>query len=452
MSSDTDFESQIQTVAKHPSGQGAQTLEQLYRRSSEQGHSKSFCIAIERALSTNERSALLDAWGYRLDLLPLMGASAPLQTIEREGTHLWRAAVPMSILLGLIWSVLAGGKPPLPFPGQAAKLFWLGWSAVTAVLIMGFFSVAGRVRHRIFELAALAVLALSALSAWMVWERTDVSPFLTAFHLPLITWIVVGAFLTLRLQDRADQRMSFVLKSAETLVTSAIYLAGAGIFGILTLGIFEVLGVRFAEIWINRGVALALGTIPILAIASIYDPNSCPAEQDFSGGPARLMRLITRLLLTPVLGVLAVYVFWFIPRYFWRAFEERAILIVFNASLAAVLLLIVLAVPHLDEEISSFWLRLLKKGISLICAFSLVLNVYSLSAIIGRTFHFGISPNRHAIIGWNVVTLCFLGSIMASQIRSDDSNWTGHFRKAFTRFLPVTALWAVWVLLASPWI
>ena len=104
-------------------------------------------------------------------------------------------------------------------------------------------------------------------------------------------------------------------------MASGIYLAGAGIFGLLTLGIFDVLCVHFPENWISRCAALVLGTIPVLGIASTIDPSRSPAGQDFSTGAARLMRLLTRLLLTPVLGVLAIYVLWFIPRYFWRPFE-----------------------------------------------------------------------------------------------------------------------------------
>ena len=167
---------------------------------------------------------------------------------------------------------------------------------------------------------------------------------------------------------------------------------------------------------------------------------------------ARLIRLLTRLLLTPVLGVLAVYVLWFIPRYFWRPFEERAVLIVYNASLVAVLLLVILSVPYLHEEISAFWSRLIRRAIQAICVLALLLNVYSLSAVVVRTMRYGISPNRHAIIGWNVVTLCILASVTLSQFVASDSAWRERFHAAFARFLPMAALWTLWVLFASPWI
>jgi hypothetical protein len=429
-------------------------LEQLYRQAVQQGHQESFCEAIARAFSSTGPSALLDAWGYRLNILPLGESIQADKRIQSAQTHLWVTAISMSILSGIIWSILAGGKPPLPFPNQAAPLFWLGWAPITALLIVAFLLAAGGVRDqaRTLTVAGLAIGAISFLFGWMAWGRKDAVPFLTAFHLPFLTWIIVGAAMTLRLPNRAAQRMSFILKSAEALVTGGIYLAGTGILGLLTLGIFNVLGIHFTEDWISRCAALALGVVPILAVASIYDPRLSPAQQNFFNGPAPLMRLLTRLLLTPALGVLAVYVLWFIPRYFLRPFEERAVLIVYNATLAAVLLLIVLAIPNLNEELSAFWLKSLRHAITAMSFLALVLNFYALSAAISRTVRYGISPNRHAIIGWNVVTLFMLGSIMVSQIRASASDWAEHFRESFGRFLPLVAFFALWVLLASSWI
>ena len=127
-------------------------------------------------------------------------------------------------------------------------------------------------------------------------------------------------------------------------------------------------------------------------------------------------------------------------------------LIIYNASVAAVLLLVVLSVPHLNEEISALWSRSLRRGIRVVCALAMILNLYSLSAVVVRTMRYGLSANRHATVGWNVVTLCILVSITVSQFRSSTSDWRERFQASFARFLPLAALWAFWVLLASPWI
>lgn len=447
-----DFEESIQAALKEPSSRGAFLLEHLYRQSTKQGQQESFCAAITRILATTDRSPLMDFWGYRLDMLPMDESAQAPAILHSSTSRLWGRALSLSVLLGLLWSLFSGGRPPVPSPDVATPLFWLGWAPATTLLIMVFVAAESRFRERrgIMGIAVLIIVASALLSGWMVWGSKGTMPLLVAFHLPFLTWIILGAAATVRVENCALQRMSFILKSAEALVASGVYFAGAGVFGVLTLGIFNVLGIHFPEVWINRGVALTLGVLPILAIASTYNPRLSPAEQDFSTGPARLMRLLCRLLLAPALAVLAIYVLWFIPRYFWRPFEERAVLLVYNASLAAVLLLMVLVVPHAREELSAAWQRVLRHGTRAICALALILNVYSLSAVVSRTFRLGISPNRHAVIGWNAVTLYLLASILVSQCRSNAPNWIEHFRESFARFLPLVALWVFWVLLAIP--
>jgi hypothetical protein len=447
-----EFDEAIRTALKAPPRQGAGELEQLYRQSAEPGQQESFRAAIARALSSSDPSPLLNCWGYRLGILSLEKYAQARVPIRSEETRLWGLALSLSVVLGLIWLVFSAGRPPVPSPEVATPLFWLGWAPATALFIMSFVAAESKVhgQRKTMGVAALIIVAAALWAAWSTRESKGAIPLLVSIHLPILTWIVVGAAATRREEDRALQRMSYIFKSAEALMTSAIYFAGAAIFGGLTLGIFSVLGVHFPQAWINRVGAMTLGLLPILAIASTYNPRLSPAGQDFSAGPARLMRLLCRLLFAPALGVLALYVLWFIPRYFRRAFEERSVLIVYNVSLAAVLLLIVLAIPNSREELSAAWQNAWRNGIKAICTLSLILNLYSLAAVGSRTIRMGISPNRHATIGWDAVTFLLLASILVGQWRSDASNWMERFRRSFAGILPLAALWVVWVLLAMP--
>jgi hypothetical protein len=212
MSSPTEFDCQIQALTREPSSQGALMLELLYRQAVEQGQQEYFCSAIVRALSSTQRSTLLDAWGYRLDILPLEKPAQTAQTIQYGGVRLWGVALSISIMLGLIWSIFSGGRPPLPFPNQAAPLFWLGWAPVTALSIMGFIAAVTHAREQIrtFGTAAAAIVALSFLSGWMAWGRKDAATYLIAFHLPLLAWIAVGAAATVRIQNRPIRTQHFV--------------------------------------------------------------------------------------------------------------------------------------------------------------------------------------------------------------------------------------------------
>jgi hypothetical protein len=69
MESFVSFDSQIQAAAAQPSRRGILALEQLYRAAVEEGLDNAFREALARVLTSIPRSALLETWGYRLDIL-----------------------------------------------------------------------------------------------------------------------------------------------------------------------------------------------------------------------------------------------------------------------------------------------------------------------------------------------------------------------------------------------
>ena len=49
--------------------------------------------------------------------------------------------------------------------------------------------------------------------------------------------------------------------------------------------------------------------------------------------------------------------------------------------------------------------QVLRYALLSLAALTLVLNLYALAAIAYRTLELGLTPNRHAVLGWNIVTL-----------------------------------------------
>jgi hypothetical protein len=140
----TDFDEQIQAAIAAPFRLGAPALERLYRRAGESGHADAFREAIARALPSSEKSALLDAWGCRLDILPLERAAREAETAQRGPAQVWGLAISLSVVLGVIWLWFSGGKPPVPAPEVASPLFWLRWAPAAAVVILAFIGAASR--------------------------------------------------------------------------------------------------------------------------------------------------------------------------------------------------------------------------------------------------------------------------------------------------------------------
>ena len=121
-------------------------------------------------------------------------------------------------------------------------------------------------------------------------------------------------------------------------MTAGVHLGAFMAFAGLTAGIFAVLDVTLPEALILSSIAWGIGAVPIVALASAYQPDRLPTLQDWDQGLAKTLRLLTRLLTPLALLVLAIYLFGYIPMHFGGAFEERELRMVYNATIVAMLL------------------------------------------------------------------------------------------------------------------
>jgi hypothetical protein len=79
-----------------------------------------------------------------------------------------------------------------------------------------------------------------------------------------------------------------------------------------------------------------------------------------------------------------------------------------------------------------------------------LLNVYALAAIVSRTIEFGLTPNRYAVFGWNIVTLLMLVVVGVRLWRGRSTPWVYIFRESIARVSVLAVVWALWVLIGLP--
>ena len=187
----------------------------------------------------------------------------------------------------------------------------------------------------------------------------------------------------------------------------------------------------------------------MLAVAAVYDPRRAPTQQEPTG-LARILRIMTWLLLPLALGVLAIYVFWFIPTYFWRAFDERDVLVIYNATIIAIQALLAAAVSTTNASGLQTNARFLRPAILSLTTLGLSLNVYALAAIVSRFLQYGFTPNRHAVLGWNMVTLLMLALLLSRAWPAKDENWIAVFRASMAQGMLLASAWAAWVVWGIP--
>lgn len=431
----------IEAVSGDPSG-----LERLFRSVQAAGNEAAFREALRRSKEEHPDDVLLEAWAHRLDL--------PVESEEDAGgrDRRWWTIIGASVLLGVLSALLARGGPPVPFPEEADVLFWVGWSPLLALGLLAYLAWSHRAVKSLtrYAVAAAAVILAALYVGLTIGGRTDDVALLGALHLPFVSWAIVGAALCLGYSNPATQSLAYLVKSVETVLTGGIFFGAGLIFVGLTYGIFAVLGIELPEEDLQVVAAWAIGAIPLLALGSIYDVTAAPAAQDWNAGLTRTLRILTRLFLPLALGVLLVYVLWFIPVYFQKPFEEREVLIVYNATILAILVLLTVVVSGPVDARLARQRSLFRYAVFGLGVLTLILNVYALAAVASRTFDSGLTPNRFAVIGWNITTLLILASVGVRLAKARRQSWLPVFRESIGLLASLAAIWAVLLLIALP--
>jgi len=430
------YTSEIESALQHP-----KLLEELYQRARQAGQAGAFAAEIARRYAASPDNVLLAAWHYRLQPA-VLAAEAPARPIN------WRLAVPLSLLLAILYGIMAQRRFDLP---DGLPYLVLTWAPAAACLVLAFLALTRQpFSWRRDGLLALGVVAITAYVTWLVVGPKSGGQYrdLMALHLPLLAWVAVGlSILGRKLDD--GHRFAFLIKSAEVVLTGGIFFGAAWLFVGITAGLFDAIGIKFTEDvmrWLLPGAA---GLIPVLAVASVYDPHLPPGEQRFDQGLAKLISLLGRIFLPLTLLVLVIYVL-YIPANFWRPFEQRDVLIVYNGMLFAVLGLLIIATPFRAEDVPERLRQWLWYGIVAVAALTLLVSLYALSATVYRTVLNFLTMNRLTVIGWNVLNIALLGLFLYRQIRYGPTKWIESSQATFRIGMVAYAVWTLFLILALP--
>lgn len=431
-----------------------QKMEQAYRAAVEAGKAEEFKLAIEAGQSAMPDNLLYAAWFYRLQDVAVRAKTSFIR---------WGWVLPLAILNGLLfWFLSDDDRFMVQIIGLGFTsdrnyfpMIFLLAAPIAAVFILVYLSASGWKRWR--TVASIgAVLIAACAYVYLLYPRLGTKPFqeqyltLMAIHLPLLAWAGVGAYLVAGHRD-PENRFAFLIKSLEVIIMGGLFIIAGGLFTAITFGLFEALNVQFPELVQRLFFAGGAGLIPVVATAVIYNPAEPPARQSFDEGLSKLVALLMRILLPLTLIVLVVYLA-FIPFNFREPFENRDVLIIYNAMLFAVIALLVGATPIRLAELSPPVARWLRMGIIAVSALALFVSIYALAAIVYRTAIDRLTPNRLTFIGWNVINIGLLVLILILQFRTKSGQWTGQLYRAFSAGTVAYAAWTVIVILSMPWL
>jgi hypothetical protein len=261
---------------------------------------------------------------------------------------------------------------------------------------------------------------------------------LSCIHLPFLLWAIMGfAFAGDRLGNY-EKRLDFLRYNGDLVVmTAVIVIAGVVLSGI-TLGLFSLIGLDIEKFYLNYVVIFGLSAVPIVGT---YLTQVNPHLVN------RVSPVIARIFGPLVLVMLLAYLVAII--YSGKnPYNNREFLMVFNALLIGVMAIIFFSVAGSEETSRS---RTETLVLFLLSAVTIIVNCIALSAILFRISEWGITPNRIAVLGGNLLILIHLLLVTVRLFRElAKKAGNSEVGKSIASYLPVYALWAVAVVFLFP--
>lgn len=450
------YRQEIKNNLENPKGLETLFLEALQLQEADQ-----FKSDLETCLADHPNALLLQAWHFRLS-----GSTSELKTlthipsVEKQttapSTNLaagvnWKLALPLALLNGVLFWVLTVDS--LNITNDAPLLLVLAAPVAALIIIAYLVSSAGRDTRRAALIGAgLVILSAAALllRRYVAVRSADDYLILMIPHLALLAWAAVGVYLTGR-SPTAGNSFAFLSKSLEVFLVGGVYLIAGVALGAVTLGMFAALSVELPEALMRLIAAGGAGLLPVVAVATIYNPLEEPQNQDFKGGLSKFINLLMRLLLPLTLGVLIVYIL-VIPFNFLQPFQNRDVLIVYNIMLFGIMGIIVGATPLNLDELTPRLASLLQKGILILAVLGTLVSLYALSAILYRTATAAITINRLTTIGWNTINIALLIAVINQLARKRSLPWNEGIKAVYRLGAYAYLAWTVIIILAAPFL
>jgi hypothetical protein len=426
---------EIQASANNPD-----QLEDLYQLSKQANEEAEFRADMQEVYDDSPGNILLSAWHSRLIHLPLPKV--------RRATN-WGLAVMLGLITGLIlWAI---SDPKWTFLDKIPYLMLL-WAPIATIICIIFLSI---ISKRNYLYAGISCIALVIACVYVLLLSPGQAPLvsrdyliLMMIQLPLLCWIGLG-IAVMGFRSSRSNRFAFLIKSIEVMIAAGVYLIFGMAFGGITLGLFAALNITLPDIIMRLAVAGGFGLIPILAVATMYDPLNPPEAQDFNQGLSKFVFTMVRLLLPLTVLVLIIYIF-VIPFNFMAPFQNRNLLIVYNVMQFAILGLLIGATPLKVDDLSQKLQTWLRRAIIAVSILALLISVYALSAVVYRTVMDGITLNRTTIIGWNIINVVILVALIITQFRKSASGWHERLQSVFSKATAAYLVWSVLLILLLP--
>ena len=261
---------------------------------------------------------------------------------------------------------------------------------------------------------------------------------LSCIHLPILIWLLVGYIYSGAQLSLTEKRIDFLRFHGDLLVMSAVILLAGGLFTALTINLFGLIGIKIEDFYFRYLVLSALPAVPLLATLLVQQNPTLVSK---------ISPVIARIF-TPLVSLMLII---FLLTFIYSGkdpYNDREFLLIFNGILIGVMALLLFSVSESTKDAASHFQKL---SLIILAFLAIINNGIALSAIAFRLFELGITPNRFAVLGSNVLVLVNLVFVTRELL----GLWKGvkglkDVEASMTRFLSIFALWAAIVSFVFP--
>jgi hypothetical protein len=261
---------------------------------------------------------------------------------------------------------------------------------------------------------------------------------LSCVHLGLFQWAILGFAFSGGLNNNHEKRLGYLKYNGDLLVMTALIVIAGAIMSAATIGLFSLIGLNIEDFYAENIIAFGLPAAPIIGT---YLTQTNPQLV------GKVSPVIARIFSPLVLVMLVIYLVAMI--YSGKnPYNDREFLLIFNGLLIGVMALIFFSVAETSASTKSKAMSLV---LFLLSVVTIIVNSIALSAILFRISEGGITPNRLAVLGGNVLILINL-LLVTTQLfkvvfKKGDLNGVG---KTIATYLPVYVIWTIIVTFLFP--
>ena len=287
----------------------------------------------------------------------------------------------------------------------------------------------------------IVAIVISAIYINLIPNATNSdSSLLVRIHLPLFLWSILGyAYIGTNLKSHS-KKIEFLQFNGDLIVMCAIILLSCMVFTMITFGLFELINIKIEEFYFRYFAIWWIAAVPMIATYLIQNN-----PQLINKVSPIIAKIFTPLVFINLLVYLTAVIY--TGKY---PYNDRNLLLVFNVLLIGVMALILFSVAEAGKNNKGLFNLYILFGLSIL---TIIINSIALGAISFRIVEYGITPNRIAVLGGNI--LIFVNLLMVSFQLFNNVRGKATLEMveiSIAQFLPMYSIWTAIIIFILPYL